>query len=114
MKRAALIILALAIIFALTGCGKKTPEPETDGNNKSEKATVETTAHPPAAPDSKESGSPVENTASGEIPEGVIKTENRVSSQEANAVLDDLDKQLTELMNTLERLDDVKDEDLQY
>lgn len=117
MKKAALFILALAVIFALAGCGKKTPEPGAAGKDESEKAAVESKPLSPEQPESDKSvknSSPAEDTASGKTPAIVIKTQNQATNQEAGAMLDALDKQLTELLNTLERLEDVKDEDLQY
>lgn len=111
MIRTVLVALSLAILLAAAGCGKGTPDKKASGENKNEsKPPVEVTDSSRPKDDPK----PAQKKATGETPDIVIKTENRVSNEEAGAMLDEVDKQLTELLNTLDRLDDLDDKNLQY
>jgi PBP1b-binding outer membrane lipoprotein LpoB len=137
MTKTALLLLTLALALGVAGCGKGNAGQPAAGNSQKEKATVESTGSTQpdpdpagstgrtgpkpespgsaqAPPEVKESRAPAVNSVPPKPPDIVIKTDNRVSSQEASAILDAVDKQLTDLMNTLGRLDDVDDSDLQY
>ncbi len=110
MIRTALAALCLAILLAAAGCGKGTPEKASGENKNESKPPVEITDSSRPKDDPK----PAQKKAAGETPDIVIKTENRVSNEEAGAMLDEVDKQLTELLKTLDRLDDLDDKNLQY
>lgn len=119
MKKAALFIMVLAIVFFLAGCGKKPPGGDPAGGGAPERAAEQERplGGQEQVRETGQTGSPgppTEKPASGETPSVVIKTPNQASSQEAGRMLDELDRQLTELLNTLERLEDIKEEDLQY
>ena len=110
MIRTALIALSLAFLLAASGCARGASDQKPAGDGKKEKAPVEnTTIHRPAADQAQD-----QKNAPREAPDIVIRTDNRVSNQEAGAMLDEVDKQLTELINTLDRLDDLDDKELQY
>lgn len=114
MARKALIAISLAFLLAAAGCAKGAPENKPGADSKKEKAAVENKERnrPPAG--SNVGKAPSEKVASGEAPEIIIRTDNRVSNQEAGAMLDEVDRQLTELLNTLDRLNEVDDQDLKY
>jgi len=127
------------ILLLPAGCGKAIPADKTAGDKETEQPAVESHGDLPAVAQ-PEGGSgnsagtvlpgkspgdspgvaqpagssvPVEQGQSEDASKIVIKTDNQVSNQEAGAMLDAVDKQLDELMNTLDRLDELSDEDLQ-
>jgi hypothetical protein len=114
MIRVALIILSLALMLLSAGCGKKAPGHDNEGKTELPRPTVESSETSRALPDAKTGEVPAGDSSSAETPGIVIRTDNPVSNQEAGEMLDEMDKQLTELINTLERLDDMEDKDLQY
>ena len=115
------------VLLLLAGCGKAAPVLKTAGEKEKDKTTVGIPGDAPAAAmpelisgDPPGTAQPVESSVpvEGGRPEGTpkiaIKTDNPVSNQEAGAMLDAVDKQLDELMSTLDRLDEISEEDLRY
>lgn len=119
MGKYRLILLFLAVLL-VAACGKyaagqKVPKDSRPGNSGQDQPAVNIQDNArvnPAAPP-EESGVPAVTAETGETPTVIIKTNNQVSSQEAGAVLEAVDRQLTELLNTLDRLDELTEEDLQ-
>lgn len=110
MIRTALIVLSLAFLLTASGCAGGASDQKPAGDGKKEKAPVGNTAiHRPAANQAQG-----QKNSPREAPDIVIRTDNRVSNQEASAMLDEVDKQLNDLINTLDRLDDLDDKELQY
>ena len=138
MTRFRFLVLFL-ILLLLAGCGKATPVDKTAGDKETEQPAVESHGDLPAvaqpeggsgnsagtvppemspgdttgAAQPAESSVPVDQGHSEDASKIVIKTDNPVSNQEAGAMLDAVDKQLDELMDTLDRLDELSEEDLQ-
>ncbi|MCL6635021.1 MAG: hypothetical protein K6T29_04545 [Peptococcaceae bacterium] len=111
MSRTVLVVLTLALVLAVAGCGgyhKTSP-----GNGNADGPAVRDGDLPAVAGSSGGKASAGGGT-SRETPGIIVRTGNRVSSQEADAVLEALDRQLTSLMDTLERMDDVEDAEVQY
>ncbi len=86
------------------GCGKKNAAQEVPGAQEVREEPGGSYGSRPAV--TEESG--------GKTSGMVLKSDNRVPDQEAVAVLEELDRQLGDLIRALERMDEVKDEDLEY
>lgn len=128
IRKALLAALFLALLLAAAGCGTWSQGKGAGGDGKEKKtpqAGFSQSTRPPGGPETappggseatRPAGEPeaARKDTSGEAPDIVIRTENRVSSQEAGAILDEMDKQLAELINTLNRLEDPDDRDLEY
>lgn len=114
MKRAALTLLLLVFLLAMAGCWRETADRKFTRDGGKEKAAGGSTKYFQKSAEPREGGTPAENSASSETPEVMIRTENQISNQEAGAMLDEVDKQLSDLLDTLDRLDDVTDNELEY
>lgn len=96
--RPALVTIALVLLLISAGCVKNTPDNKDGGTGTKGKTAQEDKAA----------------DTSPQFPEVVVKTDNQVSNREAGQVLDEVDKQLSEVLSTLDRMDDVDDQDLKY
>lgn len=114
MKRAALTLLLLAFLFAMAGCWRETADQKFTRNGEKDKAAGGSTKYFEKSAEPREGSTPAGNSASSETPEVMIRTENQISNQEASDMLDDVDKQLTDLLDTLDRLDDIAENELEY
>lgn len=114
MVRTALIAFSLAFLLAAAGCAKGASDHKSAEDIKKGKAAVEKNENLRPPSESSAGKPPAGKGPSGEPPEIVIRTDNLVSNQEAGAMLDEVDRQLNELLNTLDRLNDVDDQDLRY
>lgn len=103
MKRATALLLACLVLLLPMGCEKKTAQ-EVPGAQEVREEPGGSYGSRPAV--TEESG--------GKTSGMVLKSDNRVFDQEAVAVLEELDRQLGDLIRALERMDEVKDEDLEY
>ncbi|PLX33790.1 MAG: hypothetical protein C0604_02940 [Clostridiales bacterium] len=121
MKKAIAILLVATLFLFLAGCGRNeniddqndevSEEMPGDEETKDEgKMDAEIQSDPEAsqADDSGTTSDASENDDSGIV----AKSSNAVSSEEKEAVLEELDKELGDLLNSIDKLETVDDSDL--
>ena len=121
MKKAIAILLVATLFLFLAGCGRNeniddqndevSEEMPGDEETKDEgKMDAEIQSDPEAsqADDSGTTYDASENDDSGIV----AKSSNAVSSEEKEAVLEELDKELGDLLNSIDKLETVDDSDL--
>ncbi|MCR4436355.1 MAG: hypothetical protein QHH06_04650 [Clostridiales bacterium] len=113
MRRTAVILSLLILTLSLAGCG-------TNNRPSSPEARINANEQSPGG-GSSFPGTASESTASSQTPQSsiaqtsgvVAKSNNAVSGQEKEALLNELDKELDSLFSNIDRMEDVQESDLQ-
>mgnify|MGYP001186440512 FL=1 len=121
MKKAIAILLVATLFLFLAGCGRNeniddqndevSEEMPGDEETKDEgkmDAEIQSEQEASQADDSGTTSDASENDDSGIV----AKSSNAVSSEEKEAVLEELDKELGDLLNSIDKLETVDDSDL--
>lgn len=117
MKRFAAVISLCTIILTLTACTGTgvTSKPENSGDtNKPPSTTTGTTQATPSKTDTAAVAQTAQKPVAGlGKSSGVVaKSNNVISSQDNGAVMTELDKELDSLFSSIDKLEDVDDNDL--
>ncbi|MDS1030377.1 hypothetical protein RDV78_07755 [Bacillota bacterium LX-D] len=110
MNKKFIMLLCLSLTsFVLSGCFQEIQP------TKAEKKP--TTAQPKATQKAAPT-KPAKNSGTGQPKENdlLIKTENKISEQEADELIQEVDEQLTDLIETLDQMESnqIPEEDLEY
>lgn len=128
MKRTGIVFLVVLILGLLSGCG--TAVTSTDRGKDADQKVITSPAGEDNGSVSEKNGTSEANTDTGIDPsdvsqqndnsgsqsgaEVIAKSTNIVSSQEKAAVLDEISKELDNMIESINNVEDVADEDLDF
>jgi 3'-phosphoadenosine 5'-phosphosulfate (PAPS) 3'-phosphatase len=126
MKKHIILIAAMVILLSAVGCREVKTEynpAANDGSLRNEKESTEAAQktepsqtksdNAKTEPEAvlKESKTQTEDKVSAVI---ISKSDNKLSSEEKEKALDDMSKELDRIIESLNNLDDIEDEDLEF
>lgn len=113
MKKIAVILLFSIFLLSLAGCSQATGNSGTPPPAVAAPSATPTPTPTPAAAAPTVSPTPSANPGTSDSGYGVIaKSNNAVSGQDKEAVLNELDKELDSLFSNINKMEDVQDSDL--
>lgn len=113
MKKHIILIAAMVILLSAVGCREVKTEyspAANDGSLRNEKESTDA-AQKTEPSQTKSDDAKTEPEASAVI---ISKSDNKLSSEEKEKALDDMSKELDRIIESLNNLDDIEDEDLEF